>query len=166
MRRILATLVLFGCSGGGGDPAEKKTSSCPPLEVKLGGAPLAGLGAAFATRFTDDKGATWQIELATGAPLTCDELLAGGRRHRMNGPDHLVGIYLADTYAAFTGVRFDMTSMSRRGDPMVTLVGAPPTKPGDPLALCVTDAKSDFKGGMSVEGLVTATYCGERAPKR
>jgi hypothetical protein len=169
-RATIASLVLVAaCSGerttepakrggGGGGGAE----ACGPLRVVVDGEELSGLGEGYAYRTTRKTATVWHVERADGPPLSCEEMLRGGRAIRKG--QHVVAADISSDRSYFTGVRLDGRSLtSWKPDTLVRLEGPPPAKVGDSLTICVdTRAVTDVAKGLEIRGALRGTYCGER----
>lgn len=162
----VAVVMVAGCAGDKDAPrpapAPARADACGPLRVSLAGTPLTGLGAAYGVRRTEGTATVWHVETADGAPLSCEEVLRGGRAVRAGA--HVVAADIASDRTHFTGVRVDAHMvMAFDRAAVVHLDGAPPTKVGDPIAICVdTDPVRTVAHGVEIHGALRGTYCGER----
>lgn len=176
MKHVIATLAALAaaCSGESGTEAGRGSGGatgggaaaggdgCGPLRVVADGTELGGFGAGYAVRSKKGSATILHVEVADGPPLSCEEVLRGGRPVRKG--QHVVAADLASDRSAFTGVRLDARSlMAWKPDTLVRLAGAPPARVGDPVTICVdSDAVADVAKGLSIKGALTGTYCGER----
>lgn len=159
--RLLIAVSLAATSAcSSGDAAGGGDGRCGPLEVTVGGKPVAGLAASgFAARITWPDAWAWHLELTDGPGASCDEVLGRGRPVRPG--ETLVAADLASARSQFTGVRVGTMSITRPG--AVKVIGAIPEKVGDPITMCIDDAHAGKDAReVRVRGTLAATYCGER----
>jgi hypothetical protein len=162
MAAAAATLgMALGCSNEGAPAPESAKGACGPLRVAVEGKELTGLGPGYAVRTTKKTATVWHVEVTDGPGHSCDEVLRGGRAIKKG--ENTIAADIASDRSYFTGVRHNTRSLSAwsRGE-LVRLDGPPPTKVGDPIAICVdTDVLDDVAKGLSIKGALRGTYCGE-----
>jgi len=151
-------LVIVAACGSRADPSPHVSPSpppvklvpidaggCPPLSITLDGKPLTPSAIARGT------GAAYEIDVDRAGSLACEQ--------RKPAALFVVGALRAPSN---TMVGIDFGSHSERAT--TRIVGASPTKPGDPLDVCVdppVTVNGDGHMWLTVAGLIHATYCGE-----
>jgi len=151
--RIVVLLALAACAkASDGD-------SCPALSVTVDGVPLPAMTHGYALSSHVNGRVQWVVDVST-VDRGCDRYMAKDGRILEDGEQNV---------SASIGVTstVGIANLAVTSD-RVNIVGAPPSKPGDKLALCVTDASFGgefdvYKGKtIAMTGKLEGTYCGEQ----
>ena len=150
--KLLIVVVAAAC-------AKTPEVECPDLRVTVDGAPLPAMphGLAFSSKVNGQV--TWYVDVSD-VEVSCDQVPPNtGRTLRAGETSASASVGFSKT----VGIANMMVTNDH-----VHMLGAPPSKPGDKLALCVDDAS--FKGDFDlyagktivVNGELDGTYCGEK----
>ena len=163
-RTVMLLLAFAACSSkeGGAGATNDEARSCPAFEVKVDGTPLTGLTTKMA--FTHKKGEdrTHQVQFFNHDKVTCADLTSRKGRIVADG-EVTIGAFTGGHGAFGRGV---MTSAYTELGVDVALVGEPPGKEGDKVALCVAEKTFKPNGGewkdkpVTIKGLMEGTWCG------
>ncbi len=159
VRALLLILVAAACSKTSNSEGAGSGAECPALSVTANGVPLPALTNGLAFSYRVNGIVTWHVDLSDHAS-TCERYM--GKDGRILQPGE-------ETVSASTGgLRSVGIGNELRGHHEVEIVGAPPSKPGDKLTLCVTEASfttdADTHKGENIvmDGKLEGTYCGEQ----
>ena len=160
----LAFAAIGGCKKGGGEGAGGGGGApCPAAKITVDG---EAFPVAFALGYRDKTAGTYAVEFFNQPGVTCEQILAPMRQMAEGERGGSVFASEGDGGGLF-GSGVSLESNAQLGGK--TRLATKPAKPGDPLAICVPDAiewaatVGSIQGKkVSIQGLFTGSYCGER----